>query len=234
MSSKGRVGAEVRWEDLRKEARRLENEIDSKLVTLSKTGSEFGAESYYSQDRLLSANEDNSSITNKIQDLESSLDRLSSINDLLSESTSSSGSTGRHILQRHREILSDYQQEFRKTKAHIESIIQRQDLLSSNSSNIYHKPNEEMESLLMENESVRNSERLLDEQINIALDSRETLISQRQAFKAMRKKLNDISNRFPVINNLVHKINLRKKKDAVILGSVIGFCLLFFLWYMFG
>ncbi|CAB4068649.1 GOSR1 [Lepeophtheirus salmonis] len=110
------------------------------LSPLSKTGSEFGAESYYSQDRLLSANEDNSSITNKIQDLESSLDRLSSINDLLSESTSSSGSTGRHILQRHREILSDYQQEFRKTKAHIESIIQRQDLLSSNSSNIYHKP----------------------------------------------------------------------------------------------
>ena len=38
----------------------------------------------------------------------------------------------------------------------------------------------------------------------------------------MRTKLNDIANRFPLINNLVQKINLKKRKDSVILGAVIA------------
>ena len=50
----------------------------------------------------------------------------------------------------------------------------------------------------------------------------------------MRTKLNDIANRFPLINNLVQKINLKKRKDYVILGAVIGLCLLFMLWWVFG
>ena len=52
--------------------------------------------------------------------------------------------------------------------------------------------------------------------------------------QAMRTKLNDIANRFPLINSLVQKINLKKRKDSVILGAVIGFCLLFMLWWVFG
>ena len=124
-----------------------------------------------------------------------------------------------------------------------------------------------MDHLLRESESARNSERLIDEQINIAIESRETLARQRLAFKvefplighsiriyhkniqilvacfryslepffkAMRTKLNDIANRFPLINSLVQKINLKKRKDSVILGAVIGVCLLFMLWWVFG
>ena len=109
---------------------------------------------------------------------------------------------------------------------------------------------------------------MIDDQINIAVESRETLISQRIAFKAiqvrnlgttavwgdyftyniyinsevhffstnyyLQTKLNDISNRFPLINNLVQKINLRKRRDTIIIGSVIGLCLVFLLWYWLG
>lgn len=59
-------------------------------------------------------------------------------------------------------------------------------------------------------------------------------MKQRLVFKAMQTKLNDIANRFPLINSLVQKINLRKRRDSVILGVVIGLCLLFMLWYLFG
>jgi Golgi SNAP receptor complex protein 1 len=59
-------------------------------------------------------------------------------------------------------------------------------------------------------------------------------VKQRLVFKAMQTKLNDIANRFPLINSLVQKINLRKRRDSVILGVVIGLCLLFMLWYLFG
>lgn len=91
-----------------------------------------------------------------------------------------------------------------------------------------------MDILLKESEHARNSERMLDEQISIAVETRESLVNQRVAFKAIQTKLNDISNRFPMINSLVQKVNLRKRRDSIILGSVIGLCFVFLLWYTFG
>merc|ERR1712024_189166 len=87
--------------------------------------------------------------------------------------------------------------------------------------------NRRMELLLKESEHARRSERMVDDQINIAIESRETLMSQRVAFKAIQTKLNDISNRFPLINNLVQKLNLSKRRDTIIIGSVIGIVLYF-------
>jgi Golgi SNAP receptor complex protein 1 len=75
---------------------------------------------------------------------------------------------------------------------------------------------------------------LLDEQISIAIETRETLVNQRVAFKAIQTKLNDLSNRFPVINSLVQKINMRKKRDSIIIGAVVGLCLVFILWFAFA
>jgi Golgi SNAP receptor complex protein 1 len=34
-----------------------------------------------------------------------------------------------------------------------------------------------------------------------------------------------------MVNNLVQKINLRKRRDTIIVGVVIGVCLAFLLWY---
>ena len=36
-----------------------------------------------------------------------------------------------HTLQRHRDILQDYRQEYSKTRANIQAVIEREDLLSS-------------------------------------------------------------------------------------------------------
>ena len=80
----------------------------------------------------------------------------------------------------------------------------------------------------------RNSERLIDEQINIALDTRDNLVNQREILKAVQTKLNDLSSKFPMINNLVNKINLRKRRDAIIIALVIGICMIFLIWYTFG
>lgn len=40
-----------------------------------------------------------------------------------------------------------------------------------------------------------------------------------------------LSDRFPTINNLIQRINLRKRRDSLILGSVIGFCTVLLLLY---
>lgn len=40
-------------------------------------------------------------------------------------------------------------------------------------------------------------------------------------------------DRFPTINNLIQRINLRKRRDSLILGTVIGVCTILLLLYAF-
>jgi len=273
-SSKGR---KPNWEELRKEARQLENQIDAKLVQLSKLGTSLNCSPSSSltsgfgvsdKTPLMAAadgeegGDDGSHRRFKAlcDDISSALGRLAAINEGLTEwATQSAGGDGgsapsaaiHHTLQRHKDILQDYQQEFNKTKSNVMAAIERHDLLDSVHKDISdfrmatsagggssgggsNAGNRRMEMLLKESEHARNSERLIDEHISIAVESRDALVNQRLAFKAIQTKLNDISNKFPMINNLVQKINLRKRRDTIILGAVIGLCFTFLLWYAFG
>jgi len=40
-----------------------------------------------------------------------------------------------------------------------------------------------------------------------------------------------LSDRFPVINSLMQKINLRKRRDAIVVGLVAAGCIIVLLWY---
>lgn len=78
-----------------------------------------------------------------------------------------------------------------------------------------------------------SSDRLINDQISIAMETREHLITQRQAFKRIQTRFNDISNRFPAVSSLLQRINLRKRRDSLILGVIIGFCTFLMLLYAF-
>merc|ERR1712198_199035 len=197
------------WEGLRKQARALENEIDLKLVSFSKLGTNYKHGDQFG-DKAPLLGEDTLHSTE--QQLESLLTQLSSINDQMSTYATGVGEQRsaaiHHTLQRHTEILQDYRQEFTKTSSNISSMLEREELLSSVQNQISGNKkgrNEKMDSLQRELEHTRNSERMIDEQINIALETRD-----------------DLSSKFPLINSLVNKINLRKRRDTIILGSVIG------------
>lgn len=78
-----------------------------------------------------------------------------------------------------------------------------------------------------------SSDRLINEQITIAMETREHLTNQRHTLKRLQTRFNDISNRFPVINSLIQRINLRKRRDSIILGLVVAVCTFLILLYMF-
>lgn len=78
-----------------------------------------------------------------------------------------------------------------------------------------------------------SSERMVDEQIRIAIDTKENLVSQRVAFKKIQSRMNDLASRFPAVNNLIQKINLKKRKDSIILGLVVGLCTFLLIMYAF-
>ncbi|CAH0713958.1 unnamed protein product, partial [Brenthis ino] len=219
------------WEDVRKQARVLENDIDVKLVAFSKLGVSTGTSGLNSESAPLINSED--MFDTMSMELQQLLNKLSSINDKMAD-LAPSGTATLHTIKRHREILMDYQQEFQKTSARVLARREREELLRgvspppSASAGLSRR-----DQYTKEANHLHSSHILVDEQINIAMDAREHLTSQRQVFKRMQTRFNDITNRFPMLNSLIYRINARKRRDSLIIGLVVAICTFLLLMYAF-
>ncbi|XP_047510926.1 Golgi SNAP receptor complex member 1 [Pieris napi] len=219
------------WEELRKQARQLENDIDVKLVAFSKLGvsstsSRLGSESV----PLINSDDMFDTISMELQQM---LTKLSAINDKMAD-IAPGGAATMHTLKRHREILMDYQQEFSKTSARVNARREREELLRGGSPT----PSTSVglsrrDQYAKEANHLHSSHILVDEQLNIAMEAREHLTSQRQVFKQMQTRFNDITNRFPMLNSLIFRINAKKRRDSLIIGGVVGMCTFLLLLYAF-
>ncbi|XP_068601403.1 Golgi SNAP receptor complex member 1 [Brachionichthys hirsutus] len=245
------LGGSAYWEDLRKQARQLENELDLKLVSFSKLCTSYSSsrEGRRSDTRSDTTPLLNNSTQDRMFDtmsveIEQLLAKLTAVNDKMAEYTNTPGTASlnaalMHTLQRHRDILQDYTHEFHKTKGNFMAIREREDLLGSVRKDIetYKSGsgvnNRRTELFLKEHEHLRNSDRLMDDTISIAMATKENMTSQRGMLKSIQSRVNTLANRFPTINNLIQRINLRKRRDSLILGSVVGICTVILLLYAF-
>uniref|UniRef100_A0A671KQG4 Golgi SNAP receptor complex member 1 n=1 Tax=Sinocyclocheilus anshuiensis TaxID=1608454 RepID=A0A671KQG4_9TELE len=230
------------WEDLRKQARQLENELDLKLVSFSKLCTSYSS----SRDgrRGDSSSDTTPLLPNSTQDrmfetmsveIEQLLAKLTGVNDKMAEYTSTPGVTSlnaalMHTLQRHRDILQDYTHEFHKTKSNFMAIREREDLLGSVRKDIETYKSDPASSAvyLMKYSEIHSSTIFV-----IAMATKENMTSQRGLLKSIQSRVNTLANRFPAINNLIQRINLRKRRDSLILGGVIGICTILLLLYAF-
>lgn len=231
---------ENKWEEYRQKARFIENDIDSKLLQFAKLTTKDARSSRdenYDKTPLISSDDifDRSSC-----EIESLLKKLTEINNRMAEYCdklhNQSKSSATYTLQRHREILNDYSNEFRKTKSNIASQLEREQLLNSVSrkddfSSIT-SPSKISDLYLKEQDHIHSSEIMVDEQISIAIKTREGLIHQRNTIKAIQTQLTTLANRFPLLNSLIHRIDIKKRKDSLILGAVIGVCMFLLLLYI--
>lgn len=151
-----------------------------------------------------------------------------------------------HTLQRHRDILQDFQSEFNKIKSNIEAQRQREDLLGSVRRDIdmHYRQQQQLknrtglgettaatESFMNERARLLNSEKLTQEAIQMGLNTRENLREQRGQFGGLTNRMQNVMQKFPMINSLVHRINWRKKRDSLILAAVISVCTFLLLMY---
>uniref|UniRef100_A0A8C9KKR2 Golgi SNAP receptor complex member 1 n=1 Tax=Panthera tigris altaica TaxID=74533 RepID=A0A8C9KKR2_PANTA len=233
------AGTSNYWEDLRKQARQLENELDLKLVSFSKLCTSYshsstrdGRRDRYSSDTtpLLNGSSQDRMFETMAIEIEQLLARLTGVNDKMAEYTNSAGVPSlnaalMHTLQRHRDILQDYTHEFHKTKANFMAIRERENLMGSVRKDIDGSGvnNRRTELFLKEHDHLRN----------IAMATKENMTSQRGMLKSIQSKMNTLANHFPAVNSLIQRINLRKRRDSLILGGVIGVCTILLLLYAF-
>ncbi|XP_021081303.1 Golgi SNAP receptor complex member 1 isoform X3 [Mesocricetus auratus] len=187
------AGTSNYWEDLRKQARQLENELDLKLVSFSKLCTSYshssardGGRDRYSSDTtpLLNGSSQDRMFETMAIEIEQLLARLTGVNDKMAEYTNSAGVPSlnaalMHTLQRHRDILQDYTHEFHKTKANFMAIRERENLMGSVRKDIESYKsgsgvnNRRTELFLKEHDHLRNSDRLIEETIRMSEWSQE-------------------------------------------------------------
>ena len=204
----------------RRAARRLENELDSKLVLFGASCAPSGGTTFEILRR----------------EIEHALQELEQVNDRMSRDaagTSGGTATHMHMLQRHREILHDFQQEFNKLRSARRAASEREELLSSVRQDIReHRSATDM--LLRERSAIHGSDRAADEALGTASATCDALASQRSGMGGVGGKLRQLASVSPQINSLIGMIGRRKRRDKVVLGCVIGVCSAILVIYTFG
>uniref|UniRef100_A0A915PC18 Golgi SNAP receptor complex member 1 n=1 Tax=Setaria digitata TaxID=48799 RepID=A0A915PC18_9BILA len=234
------------WDDLRRRARTLENHIDVKLVILNKLAS--GTSGRY--ESLL--NNDKATVSSKQEvfdslsaEIESMIAKLTQVDDQMTEyimqcqensrtGTWASSPALQHTLRRHREILRDYCTEYNRSHDNIRNQLQRESLLSGNSNENSYLNNRSKASdmYLKESEHISSCDRLLDEQISIAISAKEHVHNQRINLRDISKKMNALAKKYPLLNNVMQKIQTRKRRDSIIMATVISACLVLMYIYV--
>ncbi|KAL3829556.1 hypothetical protein ACJIZ3_018358 [Penstemon smallii] len=223
------------WEELRKEARKIEGDLDVKLSSYAKLGARFTQGGYVdASSPTLGSSRSWKSTEMEIQSL---LEKLLDINDSMSRCAASadSATSVTQKLARHRDILHEFTQEFRRINGNISSMREHADLLSSVRDDISeYKASGSVSPrmhLLRERASIHGSISHIDDVISQAQATRSVLGSQRALFGDVQGKVKLLSDKFPVIRGLIGSIRRKKSRDTLILSAVIAACTLFLIIY---
>ncbi|MED6122651.1 Golgi SNAP receptor complex member 1-2 [Stylosanthes scabra] len=226
------------WEELRKEARKIEGDLDVKLSSYAKLGTRFtqGQSPGYvdASSPSLGSSRSWKSMEMEIQSL---LEKLLDINDSMSRCAASAGpaTSVTQKLARHRDILHEFTQEFRRIKGNINSMREHAELLSSVRDDITDiKTSGSMSprnQLLRERAAIHGSISHIDDVISQAQATRAVLGSQRALFGDVQGKVKLLGDKFPVIRTLLVSIRRKRSRDTLILSAVIAACTLFIIIY---
>ncbi|XP_042505909.1 Golgi SNAP receptor complex member 1-2 [Macadamia integrifolia] len=226
---------EAGWEELRKEARKIEGDLDVKLSSYAKLGTRFNQGSYADTGSpTLGSSRSFKSMDMEIQSL---LEKLVDANDAMSRCAASTTPTTSvtQKLARHRDILHEFTQEFKRIKGNINSMREHAELLMSVRDDISeHKVSGSMSprmQLLRERASIHGNISHIDDVINQAQTTKAVLSSQRSLLGDVQGKVKLLSDKFPVIRGLLGAIRRKRSKDTLILSGVIAACTLFMIIY---
>ncbi|CCM00029.1 uncharacterized protein FIBRA_02055 [Fibroporia radiculosa] len=220
------------YDSLHRQCRTLESLFDTKLTSYSRLASTVSR----GQDDI----EANGS-TERWRDLEADvdelLDKLREINDQLSALASDTenppSQSMLRAIQRHREVYQDYARELRRTKTNVQAALDQANLLSGVRNDIDAYKSSAADALLAERGHIDNSHRMTDDILAQAYETRAEFSRQRVTISGISTRMSGVLNTIPGVNNLISMIKSRRRRDSIIVGCVIGVCIILLLMYMF-
>ncbi|KAI8974495.1 hypothetical protein BDB01DRAFT_729058 [Pilobolus umbonatus] len=213
--------ATVTWEQLRKEARSLENEIESHLGSFSKLGQ---------------TSVDNTGQEAEVEQLLKKFQRvINQMADYIDRpSPVPTNPSMIHLLGRHKDILYDYNKEFRMIKANLKATRDKANLLNQvqdeiRSSHIGNRDSPDY--YLTERNRVESSHRMTDMILEQAYTARQDVSRQGSIMRGVNQRVGGVINQIPGINNIITRIHKRRKRDTLIMAGVISSCIILIIIY---
>ncbi|KAJ0111901.1 hypothetical protein Patl1_00230 [Pistacia atlantica] len=231
------------WEELRKEARKIEGDLEVKLSSYAKLRRQVHPRRFVWFPHLCYVDSGSPTIgsgrswKSMEMEIQSLLEKLLDTNDAMSRCAASGAPTTSvtQKLARHRDIFHEFTQEFRRIKGNINSMREHAELLSSVREDISeYKASGSMSprmQLLRERASIHGSIAHIDDVIGQAQSTRAVLGSQRALFGDVQGKVKALGDKFPIIRGLLGSIRRRRSRDTLILSAVIAACTLFLIIY---
>ncbi|KAJ3750832.1 snare region anchored in the vesicle membrane C-terminus-domain-containing protein [Lentinula detonsa] len=216
------------YEQLHRQCRTLENLFDTKLTSYSQLVSTISrplddVEAEGSRARWKDLEMEAEELLEKLEETNEQLAALDP--EMLSSSML-------RAIQRHRELFQDNSRELKRTKASVQYALDQANLLSGVRNDIDAYKSSAADSLLAERGRIDSSHRMTDDILNQAYETRADLGRQRSSLSGINTRMTNVLNTMPGINNLVSMIKSRRRRDSVILGVVIGVCVILILSYL--
>lgn len=169
-------------------------------------------------------------------DIEGLLQRLMDVNTAMSGAVSGGDGHRSHTLARHKDIVMEFTQEYRRVKNTVDANREHASLLGGRGDVGMGGGGDFGDSsasgqLLRERQTIHSSTSKVDDVIGQAQATAAALVNQRAIFANVANNLSAIGNRFPVINNMLAAIKRKKNKDNIILAVVVALCTGFTLIY---
>jgi Golgi SNAP receptor complex protein 1 len=212
----------VGWDDLRKQARRLESELDVKLASFRRG----------QIDPTVEGQRDGNEA-----EIVRLLQHLNDVNSQMQNWVSGAGSDVlSHTLARHQNILHELSQEFARIRVSTKAQREHAELLqyfggNDESKSFLDDRGSGVNSLLREQATINRSTAQLDSVIGHAQEAYTALKYQRTTFGTITSKIGTLGSRIPSVNKVLTAIRRRKSRDSLIVGAVTSLCIILLLLY---
>lgn len=215
---------------IRSQALNLEKQTESLLAKYSQFQNQLS--------QSLESTPDEEAIKQQIIDTLSKRDATIGKLNRISESATTELSTSKlQQITRHEQILQDHKSSFQRIESTLTEERNRNNLLFTVQSDISnHKrrnaPANALDTdpdsyILEESQRADNVNSIADRLLQGAYNTRDELINQRQYLQNAQLTILGTIQSVPGINVLILKINSRRKRDTLILATVIAVCIIF-------
>lgn len=217
------------FNDLHRKARLLEQSLESKFERFSRIFKTLQDSHTISLDGSVI----DSQLQALLDDIKRELNDLIQINDnlhFIQDEILSSSHT--FALERHQSQCNDFQIEFKRISNLLKERSMRFDLLGRDS--YQNKQNLDPRQIMQETENrLSHANASLQQMISLGKETNEEFGVQRQRFTQVNSSLSGIRARFPMINNILLRIESRQRRDRIILSCVMGFFIAAFIILVF-
>ncbi|KAF4612306.1 hypothetical protein D9613_004257 [Agrocybe pediades] len=218
------------YDQLHRQCRTLENLFDAKLTSYSQLVSNItrpggDIESSGSGERWKDLEVELDELLAKLEEINEQLGKLASNPELMSASML-------RAIQRHRELYQDNSRELKRTKTNVKHAFDQANLLTGVRNDIDAYKSSAADSLLAERGRIDSSHRMTDDILQQAYETRSEFGRQRTSLAGINNRMQQVIGTMPGINNLLSMIKSRRRRDSIIMGVVIGVCMLLLLSYL--